>query len=104
MKRPKTCEECGEHYFETEAEHALECDPQRLYMCDGCERVGTHKELEPHILAQEWPDIKCWGLMGIGGIAYEEYVTKGIHPMSRVFNQVETLALEYNIHPKEEGT
>lgn len=67
-----------------------------MWECDGCGFTGTETEVEAHITetnkpymdAKDYGKIQCWGMMEVGGIAWENYHGKGIHPMTAVVAMV----------------
>jgi hypothetical protein len=69
-----------------------------MYECDGCGKVGTEEELTPHILAQRLEEpTKCWGIMKIGGPAWEAFHGEGVHPMETIREKVFAELVEHDL-------
>ena len=84
----------------------IEFQHTNLWQCDGCLRVFLGAEDgERHIIEAGddvravWGDdyvdhIKCWGLMEVGGPAWEAFHGKeNVHPMETVLKQVTNIMI-----------
>ena len=74
-----------------------EDDKTGLWECDGGDFVGTWEEVDAHVRSngkladgtlKDPQDIVCWGSMQVGGVAWTEFHTKGIHPMTVLMESV----------------
>lgn len=76
-------------------------DVEGVYECDGCGRTGTLAEIDKHILEEQVVDyndlasIKCWGSMLVGSQVWQDFHTRGIHPMTHVFNMISGAIMEH---------
>jgi hypothetical protein len=62
--------------------------------------IGNEVDLEKHIKDQidnKAADQTCWGLMRVGGPAWEDYEFKGVHPMSTLMSRMEELCVELGV-------
>lgn len=78
-----------------------------LCECDGCGFQGTYEEVDKHVKdvntlpngeLNDIKDVVCWGVMQVGSGAWKDLHEKGIHPMTKIVQDVELAAMTHGIN------